>query len=166
MISSSNFSTTKQQKQHHLWIRREIDQKLDWGVLESINDSIKSCYQEVLQSKWTVNKDVHMTHLHDITSVYVQFDCVLTGLSFQDFKEDFHKNWQQQNLFSPFSANGLFLYLLKTSQNVFRAYGKTSVMKWVKDLFIPSGNYMFKVNNRNTRARCKIYSKLTIKTQA
>ena len=27
-----------------------------------------------------------------------------------------------------------------------------------------SGNYMFKVNNRNTRKRCEIYSKLTIKT--
>ena len=26
------------------------------------------------------------------------------------------------------------------------------------------GNYMFKVNNRNTRTRCKICSKLTIKT--
>ena len=28
----------------------------------------------------------------------------------------------------------------------------------------PTGNYMFKVNNRNTRKRCKICSKLTIKT--
>ena len=28
----------------------------------------------------------------------------------------------------------------------------------------PDGNYMFKVDNRNTRARCKICSKLTIKT--
>ena len=28
----------------------------------------------------------------------------------------------------------------------------------------PVGNYMFKVNNRNTRARCEICSKLTIKT--
>ena len=28
--------------------------------------------------------------------------------------------------------------------------------------FFPAGNYMFKVNNRNTRARCKICSKLTI----
>ena len=27
----------------------------------------------------------------------------------------------------------------------------------------PAGNYMFKVNNRNTRTRCKICSKLTIK---
>ena len=28
----------------------------------------------------------------------------------------------------------------------------------------PAGNYMFKVNKRNTRTRCEIYSKLTIKT--
>ena len=34
-----------------------------------------------------------------------------------------------------------------------------------KDLFKSiAGNYMFKVNNRNTRARCEICSKLTIKT--
>ena len=28
----------------------------------------------------------------------------------------------------------------------------------------PAGNYMFKVNYRNTRTRCEICSKLTIKT--
>ena len=28
----------------------------------------------------------------------------------------------------------------------------------------PAGNYMFKVKNKNTRARCEICSKLTIKT--
>ena len=28
----------------------------------------------------------------------------------------------------------------------------------------PAGNYTFKVNNRNTIARCEIYSKLAIKT--
>ena len=28
----------------------------------------------------------------------------------------------------------------------------------------PAGNYMFKVNNRNTRRRCEICPKLTIKT--
>ena len=27
----------------------------------------------------------------------------------------------------------------------------------------PAGNYMFKVNNRSTRARCEIFSKLAIK---
>ena len=30
----------------------------------------------------------------------------------------------------------------------------------------PAGNYMLKVNNRNTRARCEICSKLIIKTPA
>ena len=28
----------------------------------------------------------------------------------------------------------------------------------------PDGNYMFKVDNRNTRTRCEICSKLTVKT--
>ena len=28
----------------------------------------------------------------------------------------------------------------------------------------PASNYMFKVNNRNTRTRCEICSKLTLKT--
>ena len=27
----------------------------------------------------------------------------------------------------------------------------------------PANNYMFKVNNRNTRRRCEVFSKLTIK---
>ena len=30
--------------------------------------------------------------------------------------------------------------------------------------YIPASYYMFKVNNRNTRTRCEICSKLTIKT--
>ena len=30
--------------------------------------------------------------------------------------------------------------------------------------FFPAGDYMLKVNNRNTTARCEICSKLTIKT--
>ena len=29
---------------------------------------------------------------------------------------------------------------------------------------MPAGNYMFKVNDRNFRTRCEIYSKLTVKT--
>ena len=28
----------------------------------------------------------------------------------------------------------------------------------------PAGKYLFKVNNKSTRARCEIFSKLTIKT--
>ena len=33
-----------------------------------------------------------------------------------------------------------------------------------KPLFLPAGIYLLKVNNRDTRARCEICSKLTIKT--
>ena len=44
-------------------------------------------------------------------------------------------------------------------------------MKWVNDYnvactrcYSPAENYMFNVNNKNTRRMCEIYSKLTIKT--
>ena len=33
-----------------------------------------------------------------------------------------------------------------------------------KDSIYPVGNFMFKINNKNTRARCEICSKLTVKT--
>ena len=36
-------------------------------------------------------------------------------------------------------------------------------MVWLKKAFYPAGNYMFKVDNRNTRTRCEICSKLTMK---
>ena len=32
-------------------------------------------------------------------------------------------------------------------------------------VYYQTGNYLFKVNNRNTRTRCEICSKLTIKTE-
>ena len=35
---------------------------------------------------------------------------------------------------------------------------------WVEDIVFQAGNCMFKVNNRNTRARSEICSRLTIKT--
>ena len=34
---------------------------------------------------------------------------------------------------------------------------------WDYDMNVPAGNYMFKVNNRNTRTRYEMCSKLTIK---
>ena len=55
--------------------------------------------------------------------------------------------------------------------NLFLNYGgiffkdpfSVSSVEW-KTLLIPASNYMIKVNNRNTRARCEICSKLTIRT--
>ena len=40
----------------------------------------------------------------------------------------------------------------------------TNLSQWGNTSSNPAGNYMFKVNNRNTRARCKICLKLKIKT--
>ena len=34
---------------------------------------------------------------------------------------------------------------------------------FLESSYIPAGNYMFKVNNRNTRTRCEIFSKLKVK---
>ena len=55
--------------------------------------------------------------------------------------------------FYPFQDNAPFIYFLKTAMfrfsNIFR---------------VPADIYMHKVNNRNTRTRCKECSKLTIKT--
>ena len=45
-------------------------------------------------------------------------------------------------------------------RNVYKTLGSDGSFVYV----IPAGNDMFKINNRNTRTRCKICSKLTIKT--
>ena len=76
-------------------------------------------------------------------------------------------SWKSQGI-NPFQANVQFLYLLKTSE-VFREYGNRtftwSGLKHLHGFFSDSaGNYMFKVNNRNTGTRRRIWSKLTIKT--
>ena len=44
-------------------------------------------------------------------------------------------------------------------------FGAFNTMHWTYSVhFCPAGNCMFKVNNRNTRTRCEIYSKLRVKT--
>ena len=47
------------------------------------------------------------------------------------------------------------------SQNIINCFNTT--LKVIKTWDYPAGNYMFKVNNRNTRIRCELCSKLTIK---
>ena len=48
------------------------------------------------------------------------------------------------------------------SQNVINCFNTT--LKVIKTWDYPNGNYMFKVNNRNTKTKCEICSKLAIKT--
>ena len=56
----------------------------------------------------------------------------------------------------------IFWYKELCSQRI--CCNKMSIRKyWLVTRFYPAGNYMFKVNSRNTRTRCEICSKLTIK---
>ena len=41
---------------------------------------------------------------------------------------------------------------------------KLEIVAIAKTETSPAGNYMFKVNNRNTRTMCEVWSKLTMKT--
>ena len=52
--------------------------------------------------------------------------------------------------------------LVYTLKNIFLAGFWSLANNWL--CHCPPGNYMFKFNNRNTRIRCEICSKLTIKT--
>ena len=73
---------------------------------------------------------------------------------------------------NPFTSNAPFLYPLKTSENrkVFWCFQRVEKgcigNEWVNFVMstFQASKYMFKINNRNTRARYEICSKLTIKT--
>ena len=71
------------------------------------------------------------------------------------------------SLFPPKISNlpraGRLKYL---QRNWKKLIGDPAILEIVERHFIPfpAGNYMFKVNNRNTRTKCEICSKLTIKT--
>ena len=65
-------------------------------------------------------------------------------------------------LFRPFSK---YIYIWTWYQKRFdRVYKCMSQEKLLQEIVndIPNGNYIFKANNRNTRTRCKICSKLTV----
>ena len=51
------------------------------------------------------------------------------------------------------------LFALNSQQGIFEPTRPNKLSK-----FDSAGNYIFKGNNRNTRTRCEICSKLTIKT--
>ena len=54
---------------------------------------------------------------------------------------------------------------MSVKNGVFESSKSDKTIHQVLQLFTgPAGNYMFKVNNRNTRAKYEICSKLTIKT--
>ena len=54
------------------------------------------------------------------------------------------------------------LHLKAISEQI--VFNEKNNIKTLQQCNISVGNYMFKINNRNTRTRCEICSKLTIKT--
>ena len=58
--------------------------------------------------------------------------------------------------------NRIFLDKHKFIENL-NLNQKTEKMVSIEDHSIPANIYLFKVNNRNTRKRCEIFSKFTIK---
>ena len=61
---------------------------------------------------------------------------------------------------SPFYVNELFV----PSRNIFKARSHMALEIPLRKNSFPAGIYLFKINNRNTRTRCEICLKLTIKT--
>ena len=70
--------------------------------------------------------------------------------------QHFHKN-TFQGLYPKNYGQGRF------HKNPYEAVLSWKLTKHRTSRIRPAGNYMFKVNNRNTRTRCEIRSKLTIK---
>ena len=63
-------------------------------------------------------------------------------------------------------ARLLNVFLFKCSSCLWQSqkiYRRWMQMAWVSPGCNPAGKYVFKVNNRNTRTRCEICSKITIK---
>ena len=81
------------------------------------------------------------------------------GISQISMKELFSK----LIVFDHFDGFALALKGLK-SLSIFTKKLNHIILDRVLNSPFPAGNYMFKVNNRNTRTRCEICSQLTVKT--
>ena len=108
--------------------------------------------------------------IRNIPSLFTFTDCLIFNIFFA-FSED---KWYKKKFdiaFDEMSGNGKLDKVIKEppdeSSNPFLAltHGKVIRFSYVKKNYpFPAGIYLLKVNNRNTRTRCEICSKLTIKT--
>ena len=88
-----------------------------------------------------------------ITSFILLLTCKPTLLIYAKYMHSI-KNYQELRSFIRFAV--------KLTRNTFRYFTRLFSKKWL--LLYPAGIYLFNVSNRNTRKRCEICSKLTIKT--
>ena len=99
---------------------------------------------------WKVNKEIqHVKHVE--RNKYATEKTAVTAQTMKFSVKDFFCKCDQIR-----RKLWICSLLPKNSFLVFCAVGYSSSSH-------PAGNYMFKVNNRNTRTRCEICSKLTIK---
>ena len=85
------------------------------------------------------------------------------------FKERVYPNFCDVSILSDYATVTLEKSAVEISKKVaneplFDFYCMTSQLLNYLSPHFPVGNYMFKVNNINTRRRCEICSKLTLKT--
>ena len=99
-------------------------------------------------SKATAKEKMYEFHVlennHHINVSYFKLFSVM--LPVPEFKLNFPKVYRRSLSFLANLLANVTLYTLKTSENY------------------PANIYLFKVNNRNTRKRCEICSKFTLKT--
>ena len=111
-----------------------LESKFDDGLQVSVNAiSIKSCWDMVTAPK--------------------------------ELSETWRQSLRKKNSFHRKTSWPYFLMCWKVSRWNLEQPFPTALrlgMKWLTR-FYPAGNYMFKVNNRSTRIRCKVFSNLTIK---
>ena len=84
----------------------------------------------------------------------------VTKVSFSENSAYVLNEWSQKN--TAHNMSKIYQHLTQTL-HTYAKFSEIHTYVCVLGVKIPDGNYMFKVNNRNTRARCEICSKLTIK---
>ena len=79
--------------------------------------------------------------------------------------------WDRMDDIPRWKTFSTFLYIknsqnaINTSQSLFVGGPMVNIQKDILHITHPANIYLFKVNSRNPRKRCELYSKLTIKTQ-
>ena len=83
----------------------------------------------------------------------------------QNCIQDFRKDPRWRALQKQWTAYKSYLLLKNAQSKMFAGELVTSLIRSLHcfNPFYPADNYPFKVNNRNVRTRCEIYSKLIIK---
>ena len=86
-------------------------------------------------------------------------------LAVKTFRHKFFQSYRNQSIDLQCKSVDRWMYDGKIPFNEFKAIvSVVSIRNSEKIITYPAGIYLLKINNRNTRTRCEICSKLTVKT--